>query len=169
MVVMQKLSQRFTPVAFAFFMAVMMGCLMSFTIVAVQTGVSFGYLGRVLHTYASAVPVAFLSILLVRPLVARMVSFTVEQPNLKNQPRTFFRKLPNRFTSVVFSFYMAALMDLLMCCAIVALQAGLGDSYWNSVIKAYMFGMPVAFCSVVVVRPIAVKLVSMTVQQHNGR
>lgn len=155
--------------AFAFFMAVMMGCLMCFTVVAVQTGVSSGYLGRVLHTYLGAVPVAFASILVVRPLVMRMVSLTVEQPGFVNQPQACFRKLPNRFTPLVFSFYMALLMDLLMCCAIVAFQAGFDGSYWHSVMKAYMFGMPVAFGSVMIVRPLAVKLVSMTVQQHRGQ
>ena len=61
------------PVLMAGIMAFLMSCI----IVAVQTGVVPGYWSRVLHSYIVAMPVAFVCVLLVRPLVMRLVALTV--------------------------------------------------------------------------------------------
>lgn len=73
------------------------------------------------------------------------------------------RKLHRRFAPVVFAFYMAAIMAFLMCCAIVGASSGLGPDYLRRVIQAYALAMPVAFCCVMVVRPLVGKLVAATV------
>lgn len=74
------------------------------------------------------------------------------------------RKLPRRYTPLVFSFYMAAIMGALMCSAIVALTTGVGDGYGLRVLRAYAVGMPVAFVCVLLVRPLVMKLVAWTVE-----
>lgn len=79
-------------------------------------------------------------------------------------PSLRFKKLPRRFTPLVFSFFMAAIMGALMCSAIVALTTGVGDGYALRVLHAYSVGMPVAFCCVLLVRPVVMKLVSWTVE-----
>jgi len=78
-------------------------------------------------------------------------------------PTPTHRKLPRRFTPYVFAFYMAAIMAFLMCAAIVGVQAGVSPGYWASVFKVYALAMPVAFCCVIVVRPLVMRLVALTV------
>ena len=63
-----KVPARFAPVAFAFFMSVMVAFVMSLAITAMNTGLEDGYLLRVLRSYAAAWPVAFVSVLAARPL-----------------------------------------------------------------------------------------------------
>lgn len=74
-------------------------------------------------------------------------------------------KFPRAFMPAVFAFYMAAIMAFIMCCAITAIQSGLGPDYWRKVGQAYMLCMPIAWGCVVVVRPLVVKLVMLTVKQ----
>lgn len=69
------------------------------------------------------------------------------------------RKLHKRFTPWVFAFYMA----FFMCCIIVAVNGGLSAGYWWTVLKAYAVAMPSAFCCVVLVRPVVMRLVAATV------
>ena len=73
------------------------------------------------------------------------------------------RKLGARATPYVFAFYMSAIMALLMCFVITAATAGVDAHYLSNVLKAYQLAMPVAFACVLVVRPIALKLVAWTV------
>lgn len=80
------------------------------------------------------------------------------------RPKASSRKLPRHYTPIVFAFYMAAIMALLMCCTIVAIQSGIGPAYWASVLKAYLLAMPVAFGCVLLVRPVVMRLVARTVQ-----
>lgn len=72
-------------------------------------------------------------------------------------------KLHRRFTPVVFSFYMAAIMALLMCSTIVAAQGGWGPGYVSHVLQAYALAMPIAFLCVLLVRPLVMRLVAWTV------
>lgn len=73
----RKLHRRFAPVAFAFYMAGIMAFLMSCVIVGAHSGVDAGFLQRVWKAYTLAMPVAFCSVMLVRPLVGRLVAATV--------------------------------------------------------------------------------------------
>ncbi|MBZ5487726.1 DUF2798 domain-containing protein [Halomonas aquamarina] len=73
----RKLHPRFTPVVFAFYMSTIMAFLMTLIITAVNAGVSDDYFTQVWNAYRVAMPSAFLCILVVRPLVARLVQFTI--------------------------------------------------------------------------------------------
>ena len=72
-----KLSARATPYVFAFHMSTIMAFLMSLVITAANSGIEEDYLSNALHAYQLAMPVAFLCILVVRPIVVKLVSFTV--------------------------------------------------------------------------------------------
>ena len=73
-----KLHKRYTPVVFAFYMALVMAFLMCCVIVLVNGGTAPGYWWRVLKAYALAMPSAFACVVLVRPLVMRLVAATVQ-------------------------------------------------------------------------------------------
>ncbi|MDP8567407.1 DUF2798 domain-containing protein [Methylophilus aquaticus] len=72
-------------------------------------------------------------------------------------------KLPKKFTPVVFAFYMSAIMALLMCIVIVAINTGVSGNYFDRVLHAYALAMPIAFLVLQVVRPVVLKLVEVTV------
>lgn len=74
-------------------------------------------------------------------------------------------KLPPRFAPYVFAFYMSGLMAAFMTCVITALNRGIGEGYLETVLKVYAMTMPVAFCSVLLVRPIVGRLVEWTVRK----
>jgi len=71
---------RFTPFVFAFYMSAIMAMLMCLVIVGASTGLSTGYGMRVLLAYKLAMPVAFVCVLAVRPVVVRLVALSVRQP-----------------------------------------------------------------------------------------
>lgn len=83
-----------------------------------------------------------------------------------NQTNTPFRKIPKQFTPYVFAFFMAGIMAFLMSMVIVAANSGLHAGYVGRVIHAYALAMPVAFCCVLIVRPIVMHLVSQLVDSH---
>ncbi|MCC4594969.1 DUF2798 domain-containing protein [Xanthomonas campestris pv. phormiicola] len=68
-----------------------------------------------------------------------------------------------RATPFVFAFYMATIMAMLMCLVITAANAGLGEDYLQRVFGAYRLAMPTAFCCILVVRPLVMRLVAATV------
>jgi hypothetical protein len=72
-----KLPARFTPVIFAFFMSSIMAFLMCLVITAANTGLHDGYLLAVFKAYQLAMPVAFVCVMCVRPLVLVLVKATV--------------------------------------------------------------------------------------------
>ncbi|MDH0301165.1 MULTISPECIES: DUF2798 domain-containing protein [unclassified Pseudomonas] len=73
----RKLHPRATPYVFALYMSAIMALLMCFVITAANAGVDAHYLGNVLKAYQLAMPVAFVCVLMVRPLVIRLVALTV--------------------------------------------------------------------------------------------
>ena len=73
----KKLPAKATPVVFAFYMAVIMAFLMCSVIVAATQGIHAAFPAQVLHAYALAMPTAFVCVLVVRPLVLRLVKWTV--------------------------------------------------------------------------------------------
>ena len=75
---MYKLPKKAAPIAFSFYMAAIVAAVMSCVLTAVNFGFNSDYLGRALSAYFVGFPVAFISVLLVRPLVAKLVSATVE-------------------------------------------------------------------------------------------
>ncbi|BCM25177.1 DUF2798 domain-containing protein [Methyloradius palustris] len=77
---LNKIPHQFTPYVFAFFMAGIMAFLMSMAIVATSTGIQHGYSIRVIHSYGLAMPVAFVCVLIVRPIVIKLVAVFVKKP-----------------------------------------------------------------------------------------
>ncbi|MGX3067166.1 DUF2798 domain-containing protein [Ursidibacter arcticus] len=69
---------RFTPYVVAFYMAGFMAFLMSAVLVAINTGVGDGYVKRVLFNYSIAMPIAFVCVVLIRPIVTKLTNFTVK-------------------------------------------------------------------------------------------
>lgn len=76
----RRLPARLAPVAFSFYMSALVSLMMCLTLTAWNTGVAGGYLLRVLQAYAVSWPVAFVGVLLVRPLVVKLVMLTVNPP-----------------------------------------------------------------------------------------
>ncbi|MBD3825439.1 MULTISPECIES: DUF2798 domain-containing protein [Stenotrophomonas] len=72
-------------------------------------------------------------------------------------------KLGSRSTPYVFAFFMASIMAMLMCLVITAANAGLDAHYPARVFGAYRLAMPTAFCCILVVRPLVMRLVALTV------
>ncbi|MFK3776482.1 MULTISPECIES: DUF2798 domain-containing protein [Pseudomonas] len=73
----RKLRPAATPYVFAFYMSAIMALLMCFVITAANAGVDAQYLHNVLKAYQLAMPVAFVCVLMVRPVVLRLVALTV--------------------------------------------------------------------------------------------
>lgn len=76
------------------------------------------------------------------------------------------RKLPARFTPVVFAFYMSSIMAMLICMVVTAANDGVESDYIGKVMTAYQLAMPVAFIAVMIVRPIVMRLVTLTVKTN---
>ncbi|MGD8174834.1 DUF2798 domain-containing protein [Marinimicrobium sp. ARAG 43.8] len=73
----RKLPVRMTPWVFSLYMATIMAFLMTLLITALNNGFSSEYPVQVWHAYRVAMPCAFGCILVVRPVVMRLVSWTV--------------------------------------------------------------------------------------------
>jgi len=76
----RKLPASATPVVFAFYMSALMAALMCTVIVGVNTGWAPGLAARVARAYLLAMPVAFVGVLAVRPVVLALVRRTVQAP-----------------------------------------------------------------------------------------
>lgn len=73
----RKLRSTAMPYVFALYMSAIMALLMCFVITAATVGIDEAYLGNVLKAYRLAMPVAFVCVLFVRPIVLRLVALTV--------------------------------------------------------------------------------------------
>jgi hypothetical protein len=73
-------------------------------------------------------------------------------------------RLPARFMPLVFAFWMAAIMALLMCTVITIANTGIDAGLPLRVLKGYVLAMPVAFACVLVVRPLVTRLVRLCVR-----
>lgn len=68
-------------------------------------------------------------------------------------------------TPYVFAFFMAGIMAFVMCWIIVSVNSGVDSGLPMRVGAAYIIAMPAAFVSVLIVRPIALKLTSFVVRR----
>ena len=77
------------------------------------------------------------------------------------------KKLPKKYAGVLFSFYASAIMVLIMSAVLVALNtglgAGLGAGFGLRLAKSYAIAWPVAFTSLLVIRPLVVRMVAASV------
>ena len=73
------------------------------------------------------------------------------------------KKLPKKYAGVLFSFYASAIMVLIMSAVLVALNTGLGEGFGLRLVKSYMIAWPVAFTSLLAIRPLVVRMVAASV------
>ena len=78
------------------------------------------------------------------------------------------RKLPYKFSSLAFAFYMATIIAFVMCLLLTAINTGVDTQFIQRVLSTYVIAMPVAFACVVLVRPLVLYLVSKTVATNAG-
>ena len=72
-------------------------------------------------------------------------------------------KLPKKYAGVLFSLYASAVMVLIVSGVLVALNTGIDAGYPLRLLKAYLITWPVAFASLLLVRPLVVKWVAASV------
>jgi hypothetical protein len=72
-----RLPKRATPYVFALYMATIMAFLMCLVITLAEFGIDEHYIENVMNAYRVAMPSAFVCVLIVRPMVARLVAWTV--------------------------------------------------------------------------------------------
>ena len=65
------------PYVFALYMATIMAFLMCLVITLAEFGIDGHYMDNVKNAYRVAMPSAFVCVLIVRPIVARLVAWTV--------------------------------------------------------------------------------------------
>lgn len=75
-----KLPHKYTSIAFAIYMAGIIAFVMSAVLTTLASGLSQGYIFRVLSAYLAAFPVAFICVMVFRPLVLFLVKKTVQGP-----------------------------------------------------------------------------------------
>ena len=73
------------------------------------------------------------------------------------------KKLPKKYAGVLFSFYASAVMVLIVSAVLVALNTGVDAGYPLRLLKSYLITWPVAFASLLGVRPLVVKWVAASV------
>ena len=73
------------------------------------------------------------------------------------------KKLPKKYAGVLFSLYASAVMVLIVSGVLVALNTGIDTGYPLRLLKAYLITWPVAFASLLLVRPLVVKWVAASV------
>lgn len=73
------------------------------------------------------------------------------------------KKLPKKYAGVLFSLYASAVMVLIVSAVLVALNTGINAGYPLRLLKAYLITWPVAFASLLLVRPLVVKWVAASV------
>jgi hypothetical protein len=72
-----RFPKQATPYVFALYMATIMAFLMCLVITLAEFGMDENYMKNVMNAYQVAMPSAFVCVLIVRPIVARLVAWTV--------------------------------------------------------------------------------------------
>ena len=72
------------------------------------------------------------------------------------------KKLPKNYAGIAFSFYASAIMVLIVSGVLVALNTGVDAAYLARLGRSYLITWPIAFISLLAVRPLVVKLVAWT-------
>lgn len=90
------------------------------------------------------------------------MSKTLKDPTARRGNAAF--KLAPAATPFVFAFFMAGIMALIMCCVIVSVNSGIDSGLPKRVAAVYLVAMPAAFVSVLLVRPVALRLTRLVVR-----
>lgn len=72
------------------------------------------------------------------------------------------KKLPKKYAGIAFSFYASAIMVLIVSGVLVALNTGVDTGYPERLLKSYLLTWPIAFISLLIVRPLVMQLVNLT-------
>lgn len=72
------------------------------------------------------------------------------------------KKIPSKYSNLLFTFYSTTLMALIMSATLVAVNTGIDSGWPMRTLRAYVLGWPVAFTSILMIRPLAGKLVAWT-------
>ena len=75
-----------------------------------------------------------------------------------------FAFIPARFTHFAFAFYMSAIMAFLMTIILVLINTGYDSAFWIRAFQSYIIAWPIAFFCVIFVRPLVMRLLSLTVK-----
>ncbi|WP_027485922.1 DUF2798 domain-containing protein [Allorhizobium undicola] len=75
-----KLHHRTGPLVSAFFTANIMALIMCAGIAAVSGGLTYDLMHRTWNSWQTAMPMAFLAVLIVRPIVTRLTALCVHPP-----------------------------------------------------------------------------------------
>lgn len=70
------------------------------------------------------------------------------------------KKLPQKYAGIAFSFFASAIMVLIVSGVLVTLNTGMDSGYPLRLAKSYAITWPIAFASLLAVRPLVVKLVA---------
>lgn len=73
------------------------------------------------------------------------------------------KKLPKKYAGVLFSLYASAVMVLIVSAVLVALNTGIDAGYPLRLLKAYFITWPIAFASLLLVRPLVVRWVAASI------
>ena len=73
----RRLPKSLAPYVFALYMALVMSFLMCLVITIAEFGITDHYFANVINAYRVAMPAAFICILFVRPIVAKLVALSV--------------------------------------------------------------------------------------------
>jgi hypothetical protein len=74
--------------------------------------------------------------------------------------------IQQKYTSQVFSFFMALLMSGIMSFVISVFNMGLIDGIFFIWLKAWLLAFVIAFPTIVLVTPLVRKLVSLVINSH---
>lgn len=72
------------------------------------------------------------------------------------------KKLPKKYAGIAFFFYASAIMVLIVSGVLVALNTGVDTGYPERLLKSYLLTWPIAFISLLIVRPLVMQLVNLT-------
>ncbi|PJJ99872.1 hypothetical protein CO611_05265 [Lysobacteraceae bacterium NML03-0222] len=74
------------------------------------------------------------------------------------------KKIPAKYSGIVFTFYATMLMAFIMSAVLVALNTGIGSGWPMRTLRAYVLAWPVAFVSLLLIRPLVLKLVAWSTE-----
>lgn len=74
------------------------------------------------------------------------------------------KKLPKKFTPIVFAFFMSFFMSTFMSGVITLINTGFNAGFFARWGHAWILALPAAFFVALVARPLVVKMVALTVE-----
>ena len=77
---------------------------------------------------------------------------------------TPMKKIPGKYSGIVFTFYATALMAFIMSAFLVAFNTGVDSGWPLRTLRAYALAWPLAFVSLLSIRPLVLKLVAWSTE-----